>query len=636
MRLSSNIKSFLFLFFSLSFSLPFSFGASLPSSIRHDSLRHQLIQGDQANRGLYDQAIIRNYYLYFDQPNYWHLLDSIYWTWTRADIPATLVVDGVTYPQVGVRFKGQSSFQQIQGYDKKSFDITLDYEIPGQNIMGYKNLNLNNSFQDASFMGEVIYQHLLKKHVPEAMSCYARLFINGQYWGLYPSIEQLNKTFLSEWFLSNDGSFWRCDRPNGGPPGYGDGTGALNYLGPDTNSYKPNYILKSSTVAHPWDNLVHTCDLLNNTPLDSLPTKLPAVLDVDRTLWFLASENLFSDDDSYIEKGRMDYFAYWELETGRMVPQEYDGNTVMNPAYVGWSPFYHEDSVNYPLMNRLFHVPAYRQRYMAHLRTLLEEDFDPDTINQKIQHYSQLIDTLVYNDPKKLYTYADFLQNVQVKKQFMLQKRANLWSHPEVAQVAPGIASVKWIVEGVDWRMPAADEEPIVLVQMAVASDPVKVYLYYATGLVGNFTKIKMFDDGVHRDGLAGDGLFAGVLPAQALGTAVRFYVEAQSATAPFSVRYDPPGAEHNVYYYRVGYTANGIEEREEDGLSIAPIPCRGILNLRAETSGTSMMGVYDMTGQKILERSMDGALELDLSDLANGVYFVRKDKSYHKIVLMH
>ncbi len=608
---------------------------TLPAALRIDKTRHQLIAGDQPNRGLYDQSIVRNYYLYFNQPDYWHMMDSIYWCWTRSDIPATLVVDGVTYPQVGVRFKGQSSFQQVQGSEKKSFDITLDYQIPGQNIMGYKNLNLNNSFQDPSFIGEVLYQHLLKKHIPEAMSCYARLFINGAYWGLYPQLEQLNTTFLKEWYLSNNGTFWRCDRPNGGPAGYGDGTGALNYLGPDTSSYQPNYILKSTSKINPWDDLVHTCDVLNNTPIDSLPLHLPAVLDVDRTLWFLASENLFSDDDSYIQKGRMDYFAYWERETGRMAPQEYDGNTVMNPAFVNWDPFYHEDSVNYPLMHRLFQVPEYRQRYLAHVRTLLQEDFNPDTITQCIQNYRDLIDTMVFNDPKKLYTYAEFQSDLLVKEQFMNQKRINDLAHPEVAQSAPVISATSWSVSGVEWRAPANGEAVLVKTHVQTSTAAAIVALYYASGVVGNFMHVKMYDDGLHNDGLANDGVFCGNIPSAPNGTVVRFYIEAKGGVAPFSVSYNPPGAEHNVFVYRVG-AVNGLVDAKEDALSIGPVPCGGILRIQHESTAASLVCIYDVDGQKVMECAMEHSVDLDLSRLTNGVYFVSCDRQYRKIVLIH
>ncbi|MBK8921927.1 MAG: hypothetical protein IPM81_10495 [Saprospirales bacterium] len=70
-----------------------------------------------------------------------------------------------------------------------------------------------------------------------------------------------------------------------------------NYLGADTSKYQTYYTLKSSDVDKPWDYLVATCNALNSTPLAELPDILPRYLDIDRTLWHLASEIAFSDDD---------------------------------------------------------------------------------------------------------------------------------------------------------------------------------------------------------------------------------------------------------------------------------------------------------------------------------------------------
>ena len=379
----------------LALAVAYSLNAqSPPKEMHYYEQQHQLLMGDQPTDGFYDQSEIKTIYLYFSQPDYWQQMEDNYWSWSDVEILAKMVVDGNVYDSVGVQFKGQSSFQQIEHSQKKSFNISLDFVRPDQKIKGYKKLNLNNAFDDPSFIREIFYETMIKRHVPAAKVSFVRLFLNDEYWGLYVNVQQLNKKFYKEWYITNDGTNWRADRRSGLVTPYGDGTGSLNYLGNDTAAYFEQYIVKSTSVADYWDPLIHTCDVLNNTSLSQLPNELPQVMDVDRTLWFLASEILFSDDDSYIRKGRMDYYVYWEIETGRIVPQEYDGNTVMNPNFVYWSPFYNEENVNYPLMNRLFAVPEYRQRYLAHLRTLLNEYFDPVRSDSVINAYQSQIDAL--------------------------------------------------------------------------------------------------------------------------------------------------------------------------------------------------------------------------------------------------
>jgi len=61
---------------------------------------------------------------------------------------------------------------------------------------------------------------------------------------------------------------------------------------------------------------------------------------------------------------------------------------------------------------------------------------------------------------------------------------------------------------------------------------------------MGSFEKIEMFDDGLHNDGTAGDNEYGATIPAQNVGTWVRFYVEAVSANTAGTRAYSPVGAE--------------------------------------------------------------------------------------------
>ena len=532
---------------------------SLPAEWRITPDGKRLIIGDQTNTGLYDQSSVKSIYLTFPQANYWTLMQNNYASQT--DIPATMVVDGVTYDSVGVRFKGQTSYQQTQNSQKKSFNITTDYVDPNQKLEGYQTLNLNNCFQDESFLREVFFQNKIKKYIPAAKSAFVKLYINGANWGVYPNVQQLNKDFLEEWYLSNDGTHWRADRPPGSPGGpgggWGDGTAALNYLGATATSYQSYYTLKSTNSATPWNDLINTTNILNNTPLATLPTALPAVMDIDKTLWHLAAEVLFADDDSYIYKGKMDYYVHYEAETGRITPHEYDGNSVMDPAHQTWSAFYNETNANYPLMNKLFAVPQWRQRYLAHLRTMIAEVYDTASANGLLNTYKALIDTMVQNDPKKLYTYAQFTSELNVLKSFITARKNSLNANTEVAATSPVISNTAYYTVGNAWTAPNSAQTVTVRSSAAHTSGIFELNVYYSTQLVGNFTKLQMFDDGAHDDGGASDGVYGAIIPAQAGGTWVRWYVEATASNTAKTVSYDPVGAEHDVYIYIVAPTTS-------------------------------------------------------------------------------
>ena len=534
-----------------------AYAQKLPSQMRLSDDGRRIVTGDQALTGLYDSAIVRAVYLDFPQTSYWTLLTNNYSS--KTDLPATMTVDGVFYDSVGVRFKGQTSYQMVQNSQKKSFNISVDYTRPDQELMGYKTLNLANCFGDPSFLREVLYQHQIRRHIPAAKSNFVNLYINGQNWGLYPNIQQLNKDYLEEWFFSNDGANWRADTdaPIGGPgpgggPSWGDGTAALNNLGTDTTQYQKYYTLKSSDIDNPWNYLVAGCQALNLTSMADLPNVLPNYYDIDRTLWHLATEIAFADDDSYIYKGKMDYYVYYEPETGRLTPLEYDGNSVLGSMNINWGAFYNETKVNYPLLNRILAVPIWRQRYLAHLRTIIEEELNPTTCNAILDNYRTMIAPFVQADPKKLYTYTQFNSDVDNLKARINTRRTNLLNNAEVKQVAPVIAAAEYHnAAGEAWVKPFAGEATNVTAQVSSTVGIFGVNLFYSTQLTGNFTPLQMQDDGLHHDGAANDGTYGAAIPGQTAGTFVRFYIEAVANTTARSASYLPVGAEHDVFIYQ-------------------------------------------------------------------------------------
>jgi hypothetical protein len=489
----------------------------------------------------YEKDAIRTIQLFFDQPDHWQLLMQNHATVEY--IPATLVLDGVTYDSVGVRFKGHSSFLNLPAqFLKRSFNISMDQYVEGQQLMGHSTINLHNAMQDPSFMREVIYLEMIRDHIPAAKGNFVRLYINGEDWGLYPNIQQLNGAFLREWFFNSRGSLWRARAPSGATPA--EGTAALNYPGPDTTVYQDSYTLRRTRQNDPWTSLVKVCDRLNNLPLEQLEDSLPLYMDVDRTLWFLATEIAFCDDDSYVFKGSVDYQLYWDEVTGRMVPLEYDGNSVMNPFWLHWSPLMNAHDPDLPLLHRLMQVPAFKQRYLAHLRTIIHEKMDPAFFNALIDGYQALIDGHVLDDPKKLYTYEAFQNEVQVLRDFIMTRRGYLLAHASMAEPAPQITDAGHWVNDLPWGDVTSLDTVIVACKVASAQGVAQVDLYWAKGFTGAFQRVPMV--------LQEDATYEAAIPPAGGKGPVRWYVEAVSAGPAGSRSYHPPGAEHNVHYYEV------------------------------------------------------------------------------------
>jgi CotH kinase protein/Lamin Tail Domain/Secretion system C-terminal sorting domain len=539
----------------LCFSIFFNLSAQdLPESMHLSYDGRRLITGDNPAKGFYDETKVQRVDLTFAQADYWAQMTANYAS--KTDIPATMTYNGKTYPNVGVRFRGNTSYQRVTT-QKKSFSVTMDFQDPQQDVNGYETLHFNNAFEDASMMREVLYLSFNRRHIPAAKGSFINLFINGQSWGLYPNIQALNGQFMKEWFLSNNGTRWRAERAGGvgGPGGFGAGTSTLNFLGTDTATYKPNYTLKNTEKVNPWTDLVKACEALN-TPVED---DLKKVFDTDRALWFVAHEIIFGDDDSYVNKGGQDYYVFWDKETNRITPIEYDGNSAFNSIAAQWSPFLKEASAQFPIMNKLFKVPALRQRYLAHVRTIIEESMDDAYMNGKIDTYFNLMDQHVKDDPKKLGTYDQFVAARNTLKTWLANRKTFLKNNLEVNRSYPFISDVNHASGGKLLIAPDENQKATVTAKISNTNNLNNVFLYYATGLDGYFNKIEMFDEGKNGDGAANDGIFGGDIPAFGKGTYVRYYIEAINNDADKTVSYMPKGAEHDVYIYQVklGDSAN-------------------------------------------------------------------------------
>jgi len=521
----------------------------LPSRIRESIDGHRLVTGAGERGEFYNISTIRRIDLVFTQSDWWDQMRNNYYS--EEDIAADMSVDGIALADpVGVRFKGETSYLR-NPYSKKSFNISLDFGDSEQKYMGYQELNLNCAFEDDSFMRELVFEEVIQYYIPAVANNYVELYLNGEYWGIYVSSQQLDGDFIKEWFLSNNGTRWRAEPEGTGLGNPGTGTSSLNYLGDDQSDYEPHYTLKKAVKSNPWSDLITTCKVLDETS-SSAYTDISAVLDVDRSLWFLACENVFADDDSYIHKGGTDYFIYWEAETGRMTPLEYDGNSCLSPGNIYWSPFYNATSSRYPLLYKLLAVPHFRQRYLAHLRTILDERLNADYMDSLIEEYAARIDAYIQADPKKMMTYDQYLDAVSDLKTLVRTRHEYLMSNEEVGVDVPQISDTSWSVDGSYWAAPDSSQAVLVTATVACTEGIEAVYLYGATGVVGNFSTISMKDDGEHGDGSAGDGVYGCTIPAQTAGTRVRFYIEAVAADSINTLAYDPAGAEHDVYTYVV------------------------------------------------------------------------------------
>jgi len=277
---------------------------------------------------LYADNVIRTIFIDFESDNWEEELAAFHRT--DVDVPATLTVDGKTYPLVGIQFRGMSSFGMVGAGHKRSLNVTMDLADKNQNLLGARTLNLLNSHEDPSFLHTILYSHVAGKYIPTPRANFMRVVINGESWGLYVNTEQFNKDFLARHYSNSRGARWKV-------PGSPGGRGGLQYLGDDLERYKQIYSIKTKDRAESWKALANLTRVLTETPLEELEAALDPILDVDGALWFLALEATLINGDGYWVRAS-DYSLFLDDE-GRFHVLPHDMNetfqVAMGPGMMG-------------------------------------------------------------------------------------------------------------------------------------------------------------------------------------------------------------------------------------------------------------------------------------------------------------
>ncbi|MFO0842950.1 MAG: CotH kinase family protein [Gemmataceae bacterium] len=397
--------------------------------------------------GLYDPTVLRTIFMDFEDKDWEAELADF--KGTDVEVPATLTVDGKKYANVGVHFRGMSSFGMIPAGSKRSFGLSMDLADKGQRLYGYKTLNLLNSNDDPSFLHTVLYSHVARQYIPTPKANLVKVVINGESWGVYVNVQQFNKEFTKEFFKSDKGARWKVR----GSPG---GGGGLEYVGDKVEDYKRRFEIKSKDDPKAWKALINLCKVLNTTPADKLEEALKPILDVEGALWFLALDVALVNNDGYWVRAS-DYSIYLD-QKGKFHLVPHDMNETFSPAMMmGFGPggpggrgpgkggpggpggpggrgpgkggpggpgpggmggpggrggeldpLVALDDTRKPLRSKLLAVPALRQRYLKHVREIAEKQLDWEKLGPVVAGYRKLIEKEVAADTRKLYPVAAF------------------------------------------------------------------------------------------------------------------------------------------------------------------------------------------------------------------------------------
>ncbi len=505
----------------------------------------------QKSASFYQIDSLQEIRITFDQTNWDYLMDTAkLGTEETFLIAKEVLVNGVKFDSIGVKYKGNSTYKQNN--KKNPLHIELNTIKKKQEYNGITDIKLSNVWSDPSFIREALSYYLLANYMHCPRANFAKVYINNVYYGLMTNQENIGKDFYEDHFSTRDGVAFKCNPVSVGGTIKPD----LTYKGKDSATIKTGYELRSD---YGWKDLINLMDTLNN-----FPAKIEGILDVDRALWMNAFNNVFVNLDSYSGAFAQNYYLYKD-KNNRFNPIVWDLNmsfaaftsTGTTPANLDtttaktMTPLLHATNTARPLISKLLANPTYKRMYIAHMKTMIQEAFVSSLYVQVGQQMQNIIKDAVIADLNKFYTDQAFLDNLtkSVKgstgpgggtsvgiKSLMDARAIYLNNTAEFKAVAPAIGERK-----VFPLVPKINE--LITITATVTGTTSLVLLGHRGDKDDKFIKVTMLDDGLHQDGAANDGVYGATFFPDS--KKVQYYVYAENNNAGI---FSPQRAEHEYH----------------------------------------------------------------------------------------
>ncbi|MFK7931979.1 MAG: CotH kinase family protein [Saprospiraceae bacterium] len=498
-----------------------------------------LIAQEQAN--FYATDKVQNIEIKFEDDDWQYILDSLR-TNGNGLLLAEVTINGEKYPDAGVRFRGSSSFQT--GSPRNALFIKLNYIKKKQNHQGHKKLKLSNSLRDPSMIREVLGYEIARDYMPAPQANYARTYINNQYYGLFVNVEPIADEFLERNFDNDNGSFFKANpqKDFNSSRCSAEAITALNYAN-NTSCYLNNFEIESKEG---WDDLIEMTNVLSNHS-----ERIERVLDVDRTLWMLAFNNVVANLSSYSGQTSQNYYLYRDTLSGQFTPILWDlnlsfggfkntgdGSDLKLRDLMNLDPLLHANNPDKPLISKLLANAEYKNIYLNHIRVIIKDWFRSNRYAMRAQELQQLIRVPLTNTQDWGYSINDFNKSLisTIGKrsripgiQELMEKRSNfLYAHKALSVLPPKVTEVKVLGR----KKLSNQKKRSFTVQATVERRPKNVTIFYRFDAKSPFMEKEMYDNGQQQDGAANDGVYGAKITPPAGKDSVEYYLYTRNPKA--------------------------------------------------------------------------------------------------------
>lgn len=377
--------------------------------------------------------------------------------------PCTVVIDGESYKNVGIRAKGNTSLSSVRTMDSQRYSFKLEFDRyeNGKTCHGLDKLNLNNLIQDNTMMKDYLVYRMMADFGVDAPLCsYVYITVNGEDWGLYLAVEGVEDSFLQRNYGSDSGELYKPDsmsfgggRGNGGnfkqagdffrsPEGFEKGSEAFRDMpgavggpgGMGSDDVKLKYIDDNpDSYGNIFDNAkteIMDADrqrLISSLKSLSAYADLENTVDTEKVLRYFVVHNFVCNGDSYT--GAMVHNYYLHEQNGRLSMIPWDYNLAFGTFQAGDAGSSVNESVDSPvsggnvddrpMLGWIFSEESYTQEYHELFSQFLNRWFSEGQLVRMIEEVRALLEPYVEKDPTKFCTTEEFHTGVQTLEKFV-------------------------------------------------------------------------------------------------------------------------------------------------------------------------------------------------------------------------
>lgn len=470
-------------------------------------------------------------------------------------------ISGDTVKNVGLRLRGTTSREA----HKKSFKIDFNEFIKGQKFYRLEKMNLKAVFTDPSVIRPKLYCDIAWLFdIPCFRANYVTLYINGEYRGLYINVEHIDENYIKARFGNNDGNLYKCV------------AGAdLTDLGADQEVYKnlinqynsKVYELKTNKDVPDYSDLVRLIDVINNTPDDSFSVEIEKVFNIPGFLKCMALDAITGNWDNYWYL-KNNFYLYHNTETNKFewIPCDADetfglwwdsngGDKDFGTRNIyRWGRSWHRPLTE----NTIKKVELYRDIYSRFIKDLVYRLQNENNLTPQIDSLHVLITPALETDPyygqDYRYSIDDFHRSYDSAlsgfdhvtygiKSFMSTRNPKALNQLYFYNRGPVILESSHSPE-----MPLT-RDFVTITSFIIDDDSItSAKVRYDNG--SGYQEAIMYDDGNYSDGLAGDHLFAAIIPPQPAATAVVYYILTEDTDLNETT--DPVNAPAELFSYQL------------------------------------------------------------------------------------